>query len=212
MKPGLILDLDGVICDTAHFHYLAWSELASEFGITLTETHNEALKGVSRTDSLLYILSINQVNLSEEAFQSALIRKNSRYLEFVQKMGPQDLLPGVAYFFQEAKSRKLPLALGSASKNAELVLEKVGLSHAFHAIVDANTVLKGKPDPETFLMASELLGIPPNQCWVFEDSAAGIQAALTGNMRAIGIGTPETLPGAEKHIPNLGAFQFDWLQ
>lgn len=212
MKPGLILDLDGVICDTAHFHYLAWSELASEFGITLTETHNEALKGVSRTDSLLYILSINQVNLSEEAFQSALIRKNSRYLEFVQKMGPQDLLPGVAYFFQEAKSRKLPLALGSASKNAELVLEKVGLSHAFHAIVDANTVLKGKPDPETFLMASELLGIPPTQCWVFEDSAAGIQAALTGNMRAIGIGTPETLPGAEKHIPNLGAFQFDWLQ
>jgi beta-phosphoglucomutase len=212
MKPGLILDLDGVICDTAHFHYLAWSELASEFGITLTETHNEALKGVSRTDSLLYILSINQVTLSEEEFQSALIRKNSRYLEFVQKMGPQDLLPGVAYFFQEAKSRKLPLALGSASKNAELVLEKVGLSHAFHAIVDANTVLKGKPDPETFLMASELLGIPPTQCWVFEDSAAGIQAALTGNMRAIGIGTPETLPGAEKHIPNLGAFQFDWLQ
>ncbi len=212
MKPGLILDLDGVICDTAHFHYLAWSELASEFGITLTETHNEALKGVSRTDSLLYILSINQVTLSEEEFQSALIRKNRRYLEFVEEMGPQDLLPGVAYFFQEAKSRKLPLALGSASKNAELVLEKVGLSHAFHAIVDANTVLKGKPDPETFLKAAELLGIPPTQCWVFEDSAAGIQAALTGKMRAIGIGTPETLPGAEKHIPNLGAFQFDWLQ
>ena len=212
MKPGLILDLDGVICDTAHFHYLAWSELASEFGITLTETHNEALKGVSRTDSLLYILSINQVTLSEEEFQSALIRKNRRYLEFVEEMGPQDLLPGVAYFFQEAKSRKLPLALGSASKNAELVLEKVGLSHAFHAIVDANTVLKGKPDPETFLKAAELLGIPPTQCWVFEDSAAGIQAAHTGKMRAIGIGTPETLPGAEIHIPNLGAFQFDWLQ
>ncbi len=211
MKPGLILDLDGVICDTAHFHYLAWSELAKEFGIELTEAHNDALKGVSRVDSLIYILSINGTELSESEFQLALTKKNNRYLEFVQEMGPQNLLPGVAYFFQEAKARKLPLALGSASKNALLVLERVGLADAFHAIVDANTVKQGKPHPETFLKAAELLGIPPTQCWVFEDSAAGIQAAISGQMKTIGIGNPETLPNAERHIPNLGAFNFNWL-
>jgi beta-phosphoglucomutase len=211
MKPGLILDLDGVICDTAHFHYLAWSELASEYGIILTEAHNEALKGVSRNDSLTYILAINGTQLSDDKFQSALTKKNNRYLEFVQEMGPQHLLPGVAYFFQEAKSKKLPLALGSASKNAVLVLERIGLADVFQAIVDANTVKNGKPHPETFLKAAELLGIPPTQCWVFEDSAAGIQAAIAGEMNTIGIGTPEALPLAQRHIPNLGAFDFNWL-
>ena len=211
MKPGLILDLDGVICDTAHFHYLAWSELAQEFGIQLSEAHNEALKGVSRKDSLDYILNINQTSLTAEEFESALVRKNNRYLEFVKDMGPQHLLPGVAHFFDEAKQKKLPLALGSASRNAVLVLERVGLLHAFHGIVDANHVKNGKPHPETFLKASELLNINPNRCWVFEDSAAGIQAAIAGNMHAVGVGSQENLPQAEQHIPNLGAFDFNWL-
>lgn len=211
MKPGLILDLDGVICDTAHFHYLAWSELAKEFGIELTEMHNEALKGVSRRDSLLFILGINQITLSTSEFESALVRKNNRYLEFVQDMGPQHLLPGVAHFFEEAKRRKLPLALGSASRNAELVLQRVGLLQAFHGIVDANLVVHGKPHPETFLKAAELLQIDPTHCWVFEDSAAGIEAAISGKMHTIGIGSPINLPQADRHIPNLGAFQFTWL-
>lgn len=209
MKTAIILDLDGVICDTAHFHFLAWHRLAAEYGYELTQADNEQLKGVSRVDSLKFILGLANKTLSNEQFETDLHRKNEWYLELVKDMGPSDTLTGVTAFFAEVANRKIPLALGSASKNANMVLSRVGLIQAFDAIVDASQVTHGKPHPETFLKAAELLGIAPENCLVFEDSAAGVQAAIAGGMKAIGIGTPEDLPGAMLHLKNLGEFDFN---
>jgi beta-phosphoglucomutase len=208
MIKALILDLDGVICDTAHFHYIAWKRLAAEYDYDLSESDNEALKGVSRVDSLKRILEWAEKEISPEQFEQDLHRKNSWYLELVEEMGPQDLLPGVASFIEKAQKLQIPLALGSASKNARTVLNKVGLIQAFDVIVDASQISKGKPDPETFVTAAELLGFQPKECLVFEDSLAGIQAASSGGMRAIGIGQALDLPGAELHINNLGEYDF----
>ena len=203
MIKALILDLDGVICDTAHFHYIAWKRLASEYDYELSEADNEALKGVSRVDSLILILQWAKKEISPEQFEQDLLRKNSWYLDMVEEMGPKDLLPGVGSFVESAHKLQIPLALGSASKNAQTVLTKVGLLDAFQTIVDASQISRSKPDPETFKTAAELLGVAPNECIVFEDSLAGIQAALSGGMRAIGIGKPSDLPGAE--LPRIGA-------
>jgi beta-phosphoglucomutase len=209
MKTAIILDLDGVICDTAHFHFLAWHRLAAEYGYELTQSDNEQLKGVSRVDSLKFILKLANKSLSNEQFETDLHRKNEWYLDLVKDMGPSDTLTGVTAFFAEVANRKIPLALGSASKNANMVLTRVGLIQAFDAIVDASQVAHGKPHPETFLKAAELLGIAPENCLVFEDSAAGVQAAIAGGMKAIGIGTPDDLPGAILHLRNLGEFDFN---
>ena len=208
MKSAIILDLDGVICDTAHFHFLAWHRLAAEYGYELTQTDNEQLKGVSRADSLTFILGLANKTLSTEQFNEDLRRKNEWYLDLVKDMGPLDVLPGVPSFFAEVAARKIPLALGSASKNANMVLTRVGLIQAFDAIVDASQVSQGKPHPETFIKAAELLGIAPENCLVFEDSAAGVQAAISGGMKAVGIGSAEDLPGAVIHVANLGEFDF----
>lgn len=208
MKSAIILDLDGVICDTAHFHFLAWHRLAAEYGYELTQADNEQLKGVSRADSLTFILGLANKTLSTEQFNEDLRRKNEWYLELVKDMGPLDVLPGVPSFFAEVAARKIPLALGSASKNANMVLTRVGLIQAFDAIVDASQVSQGKPHPETFIKAAELLGIAPENCLVFEDSAAGVQAAVSGGMKAVGIGSAEDLPGAVIHLANLGEFDF----
>ncbi len=208
MIKALILDLDGVICDTAHFHYIAWKRLASEYDYELSEADNEALKGVSRVDSLILILQWAKKEISPEQFEQDLLRKNSWYLDMVEEMVPKDLLPGVGSFVESAHKLQIPLALGSASKNAQTVLTKVGLLDAFQTIVDASQISRSKPDPETFTTAAELLGVAPNECIVFEDSLAGIQAALSGGMRAIGIGKPSDLPGAELHINNLGEYNF----
>ena len=208
MKSAIILDLDGVICDTAHFHFLAWHRLAAEYGYDLTQADNEQLKGVSRADSLTFILGLANKTLSTEQFNEDLRRKNEWYLDLVKDMGPLDVLPGVPSFFAEVAARKIPLALGSASKNANMVLTRVGLIQAFDAIVDASQVTQGKPHPETFIKAAELLGIAPENCLVFEDSAAGVQAAVSGGMKAVGIGSAEDLPGALIHLANLGEFDF----
>lgn len=208
---ALILDLDGVICDTAHFHFLAWERLAAEYGYQLTQDDNEKLKGVSRADSLKFILKLANKTLTHPEFDADLMRKNEWYLELVKDMGPDDVLPGVPDFFAQVDDLKLPLALGSASKNATMVLTRVGLVEAFDAIVDAGQVKQGKPNPETFLTAADMIGFPPSQCLVFEDSAAGVQAAIAAGMRAVGIGKREDLPGAVMHINNLGEFDFNFL-
>jgi len=211
MIQGIILDLDGVICDTAKFHFEAWKRLAEDYGYSLTEADNEALKGVSRADSLKFILHKANTTLSSDQFEIDLVRKNQWYLELVQEMDSSFLLDGVADFFEKAISLNIPLALGSASKNANLVLEKVGLLNKFNAIVDANLVVNGKPHPETFLKAAELIQIAPENCMVFEDSASGVQAAVSGKMFVVGIGTQNDLPLANYCIPNLGAFDFNTL-
>jgi beta-phosphoglucomutase len=211
MIQGIILDLDGVICDTAKFHFEAWKRLAQDYGYALTEADNEALKGVSRVDSLKFILQKANTTLSSAKFEIDLVRKNQWYLEMVQEMDSSFLMEGVADFFEKAISLNIPLALGSASKNANLVLEKVGLLDKFNAIVDANQVINGKPNPETFLKAAEMIHIVPENCMVFEDSASGIQAAVSGKMFAVGIGSQNDLPLANYCIPNLGAFDFNTL-
>jgi len=208
MKKAFILDLDGVICDTAVFHFDAWKRLAQEYNYQLTEQDNEQLKGVSRVDSLKFILSKANHTISEEQFLLDLDRKNEWYLEKVAEMDQSHLLEGVNHFFEQCQIHQIPLGLGSASKNARLVLEKVGLLNAFQAIVDASTVVNGKPHPETFLKAAELLGYEPENCIVFEDSHSGVTAAKSANMFAVGIGKSEDLPLADYCIPNLGEFDF----
>lgn len=208
MKQGIILDLDGVICDTAEFHYKAWKRLAAEYDLLLTHEHNEQLKGVSRADSLKLILEWAGRVLNPEQFNRDLDRKNGWYLELVESMNSKDLLPGVRDFFERAVRYNIPLALGSASKNARLVLSKVGLVDAFKDIVDASTVTNGKPHPETFLKAAELLNIAPENCIVFEDSLSGIQAAKAANMYTVGVGIPQDLPLADEYVSNLGNYDF----
>ena len=192
-SKGFIFDLDGVIVDTAHFHFKAWKKTADELGFNLTEELNEKLKGVSRIASLQKILEWANVSISQEQFDKMIYEKNEDYLEYVRKMTKNDILPGVKDFVENLKFRGYPIGLGSASKNAKHILERVDLFNMFDAIVDGNSVTKAKPDPEVFLNAAKLLNIQPQDCIVFEDSEAGIQAANIAKMTSIGIGNPTIL-------------------
>lgn len=196
-KKAFIFDLDGVIVDTAKYHFLAWKKLANSIGIDFSEEQNEQLKGVSRVKSLEKILKWGNVVLTEDKFMELMAKKNSNYLSYVDQMDESEILPDVTKILNFLKSEKLPIALGSASKNARNILQKVKLFKAFDVIVDGTNVTKAKPDPEVFLNAAQLLGIEPNDCIVFEDSVAGVQAANIANMISIGIGSKEVLKEAD---------------
>ncbi|MGB0182105.1 MAG: beta-phosphoglucomutase [Schleiferiaceae bacterium] len=200
---GFLFDLDGVIVDTAVFHFQAWRRLAQKLGGDFTEEQNEQLKGVSRVDSLNKIIEWTGATVSDEEFQSLMVEKNEWYLELVQGLGPQDALPGALNFLQTAFDQGIKIALGSASKNAPMILEKLGITPLFTAIIDGNNVVNGKPHPEVFLKGAEALGLEPSECVVFEDSIAGVQAAKTGGMSSVGIGDAETLQ-ADIHFNALG--------
>ena len=193
MIKGFLFDLDGVIVDTAVFHFQAWRRLAQKLGGDFTEIQNEQLKGVSRVDSLKKIIEWTSATVSDEEFQSLMVEKNEWYLELVQGLGPQDALPGALNFLHTAYDQGVKIALGSASKNAPMILEKLGITPLFTAIIDGNNVVNGKPHPEVFLKGAEALGLKPSECVVFEDSIAGVQAAKTGGMSSVGIGDAETL-------------------
>ena len=203
MIKGFLFDLDGVIVDTAVFHFQAWRRLAQKLGGDFTEEQNEQLKGVSRVDSLMKIIEWTGATISDEEFQSLMVEKNEWYLELVQGLGPQDALPGALNFLQTAYDQGIKIALGSASKNAPMILEKLGITPLFTAIIDGNNVVNGKPHPEVFLKGAEALGLEPSECVVFEDSIAGVQAAKTGGMSSVGIGDAETLQ-ADIHFTALG--------
>jgi beta-phosphoglucomutase len=192
-KKAFIFDLDGVIVDTAKYHYLAWQKIAKELHIDFTLEHNELLKGVSRVRSLDIILELGNISASQEDKNRWLIQKNEEYLSYLVGMNQSELLPGVLHTLAFLKENKQPVALGSASKNARPILEKTGIIHYFNAIVDGNDVSNAKPDPEVFLRAAKLLNIKPDDAIVFEDSVAGIQAANVANMVSIGIGSEKTL-------------------
>ncbi len=196
-KQGYIFDLDGVIVDTAQFHFLAWKKVARLFGFDLTVELNEKLKGVSRIDSLNKILEWAGTSISEEEFENLALKKNEDYLQFVAKMNQQDILPGVNSFINQLREGKAPIALGSASKNAPEILKKVGLCNMFDVIVDGNSVTKAKPDPEVFLIAAKKLNVEPKNSIVFEDSEAGIEAANTAGMISIGLGDKNILNHAD---------------
>lgn len=193
MKKAFIFDLDGVIVDTAKYHYLAWKNLANQLGFEFTLQQNELLKGVSRIKSLEILLDIGKITLSEKEKEKILIQKNTEYLQHVNKMTTAEILPGVISILDYLDHNKIKYALGSASKNATLILKKIGLYHRFFAIVDGNSVSKAKPNPEVFLIAAKKLEKKPKNCIVFEDAIAGIQAANTAGMVSIGIGEKNTL-------------------
>ena len=191
MTQCCIFDLDGVIVDTAKYHFLAWKEIAGELEITFTEKDNERLKGVSRMASLDILLSLGSLDLSEERKSEIAERKNKIYLEYIMKLKPEDLLPGVERFIISLKEKGVSIALGSASKNAVTILRQLEIESLFDAIADGNNVNKAKPDPEVFLKAASMLNKNSNDCIVFEDAIAGIEAAKAGGFKCIGVGNPE---------------------
>ena len=196
-KKGFIFDLDGVIVDTAKYHFLAWQNLAKSIDIDFTHEQNEQLKGVSRVKSLEKILEWGNKTISEELFTSLMGKKNEEYLSFISKMTDEEILPDVPRVLDYLIEKAQPISLGSASKNARPILEKVHLLSKFNAIVDGNDVSKAKPNPEVFLIAAQHLNMKPEDCIVFEDSVAGVQAANTANMISIGIGEKEVLHEAD---------------
>jgi beta-phosphoglucomutase len=198
-----LFDLDGVIVDTAVYHYKAWKQLANSLGFDFTEHQNEQLKGVSRVRSLELILGWGGVTKTVEEQHELATLKNTWYVEMISKMTPAEILPGAQEFLEACRAAGLKIALGSASKNSPLILERTGLAAHFDAVIDGNSVTKAKPDPEVFLKGAEALGVQPNECVVFEDAVAGIAAAIAGGMKSVGIGSPELLGDADLVVSGL---------
>ncbi len=194
---AFIFDLDGVIVDTAKYHFLAWKRIGEKVGFSLTNEQNESLKGISRTESLERILGWAEVRFSKEEKEALLIEKNKDYLQQIEGMGQEEILPGVLDLLDFAQKNKVPVSLGSASKNATRILKKLAIDHLFDAIVDGNSVTASKPNPEVFLKGAELLQQEPNNCIVFEDAAAGIQAAKAAGMISIGMGGTDEVKTAD---------------
>jgi beta-phosphoglucomutase len=198
---GFIFDLDGVITDTAEYHFHAWQRLADEEGIHFTREDNEHLRGVSRRDSLMYLLKGRPV--SEERIQEMMNRKNRYYLESIEKINPLDLLPGAEDLLNEVCAAGMKSALGSASKNAQEVVRLLGIRHLFDAVADGYSVERQKPAPDLFLHAAGQLDLAPHECVVVEDAAAGIEAARTGGFHSVGLGPVERVRAADVILPNL---------
>jgi len=205
MKKGFVFDLDGVITDTAKYHYLAWKDLADSIGIEIDLKFNEQLKGIDRMTSLERILihgNKNEAYTSEEK-EALAAQKNTHYVELLQALTPEDLLPGVKEFLEEAKKRNVPCAIASASKNAPFILEKLGVKEEFDAIVDPATLKKGKPDPEIFIRAAEALNLAPAEVVGFEDAQAGLDGIKAAGMFAVGVYSGEALQGADLIVNKL---------
>jgi beta-phosphoglucomutase len=207
MIKGCIFDLDGVVVDTARYHYLAWKRLAAGLGFVFTEDQNERLKGVSRMTSLDILLEVGGIHLDIPEKNRLAAQKNEWYLEYIGTMTPADILPGVSEFLSKLRSEGLKIALGTASRNADTILKQIGLAGAFDTIVDGTRVIHAKPDPEVFLTAASDLHLIPGECVVFEDAIAGVEAARNGGMRCIGIGLPEVLSLADLVIPGFQGVQ-----
>lgn len=211
-KKAVIFDLDGVIVDTAKFHFLAWRKLANDLGFDFTEEQNEQLKGVSRVESLKKILNWGNMELSEEEFNRQMALKNENYLSYVEEMDESEILPGVPKVLDYLTQNNIPFALGSASKNARTILKKINLYEKFDAIVDGTDVSKAKPDPEVFLIAAVKLGAQAQDCIVFEDSVAGVQAANKGNMTSIGIGEKNVLGEADHVFKDFTEIDIEFIE
>ncbi|MFD0975816.1 beta-phosphoglucomutase [Salinimicrobium gaetbulicola] len=209
---GIIFDLDGVIVDTAKFHFLAWRKLANDLGFDISLDQNEQLKGVSRVHSLEQILQWGGKTVSEADFERLMVSKNEDYLARISHMSEDDLLPGVKEVLDFLTENDIPFSLGSASKNARPILKSLKIYDRFTAIVDGNDVQKAKPDPEVFLIASEKLQMKPSDCIVFEDSVAGVQAAKRANMISIGIGEEEVLGEADHIFPDFTQIQIEFIK
>ncbi len=194
---GVIFDLDGVIVDTAKFHYLAWRKMANDLGFDIDHKQNEKLKGVSRAHSLRQILQWGNKTVADQEFERLMNSKNEDYLSRISGLSQEDLLPGVGRVLDYLTERNIPCAVGSASRNARPILKSLKVYDRFTAIVDGNDVTRAKPDPEVFLLAAGKLGISPSDCIVFEDSEAGVEAAARAEMKTVGIGSRDVLRQAD---------------
>ncbi len=198
---GFIFDLDGVLTDTAEYHFKAWKRLADENGIPFDRLDNEALRGVPRRESLLRLLKGRVV--SEDKMQAMMDLKNGYYQEFIHEITPQDMLPGALNLLQELKAAGILCAIGSASKNAGEVIDRLGIRPFLDAISDGYSVERQKPAPDLFLHAAAQLGLPPQECVVFEDAEAGVAAAKAGGFKAVGLGPQERVGAADVVLKDL---------
>jgi len=199
------------VVDTAKYHYQAWKRLANELGFEFDESHNERLKGVSRMRSLEILLEVGGLSFPQEKMEQLAARKNEWYVEYISRMTPNEILPGSKELLEELRAKGIKLALGSASKNTPLIMDRIGLKDHFDAIIDGNIISIAKPAPEIFLAASKAIGVEPPCCIVFEDAEAGVEAAINAGMRVVGIGNPQVLKRANLVVPNLKNFTFQYL-
>ncbi|MFV0362863.1 MAG: beta-phosphoglucomutase [Suipraeoptans sp.] len=206
---GLLFDLDGVIVDTAKYHYIAWKEIAEELGIDFTISDNERLKGVSRDRSFEIILEVGNVKMEKEKQRDYCDRKNEIYLSYIRKLKEDEILPGVKEFLMDAKQKGYLVALGSASKNSKLILDNLSLTELFDAVIDGTKVSKAKPDPEVFTLGAKTIGLKYAECIVFEDASAGIEAAHNAGMKAVGIGSRQHLAEADYHLESFLGVRID---
>lgn len=207
-----LFDLDGVLVDTAKYHFLAWKRLADELGFEFTEQDNERLKGVSRMASLDILLEVGNVQLDEDTKIALAEKKNAWYVDYISSMDESEILPGSLSFLKELKQHGIKVALGSASKNAMTILNNANIVPYFDAIIDGTKTSNAKPDPEVFLLGAEAVQVAPEHCVVFEDAEAGIEAAVRAGMRSIGIGSPGTLTQAELVVSSLEEMSVEKLQ
>jgi beta-phosphoglucomutase len=212
MIRGVIFDLDGVLTDTAVHHYQSWRRIAEGVGFALTEKHNEQLKGVSRADSLDIILGWAGATLNDAEKAALLIEKNNHYLELIASLSSADILPGVVAFLENIRSGGIKTAVGSSSKNAPFILDKLQLTYYFDAVVDGNMVRQTKPDPEVFINAAKLLALPAESCLVIEDADAGVAAARAAGMSVLGITAHGQLAEADFCVQNLLNIDLSFLQ
>lgn len=203
MRKAVIFDLDGVITDTARFHFLAWKQMAKRIGIEIDEEFNESLKGVDRMGSLERILARGKKTCSDSEKRALADEKNEDYKELIKGMTAKDLLPGAEAALKALRKMGIKTGLASVSKNASTILERLGISDYFDYVVDANEIARGKPDPEIFLTAAEHLRVKPDECIGVEDAVVGIQAIKSAGMYAIGVGDPAILNQADRVIPDL---------
>lgn len=206
---AFLFDLDGVLVSTEHNHFLAWQRCAHSLGIAFTEKENELLKGVSRADSLKKILELGSKTISSAEFEALLKSKNAFYLESIQDLNQDNLLPGVLDVLKQAKEKGIRLGVGSSSKNAHFILDKLHISHFFEVVIDGNGVQDPKPHPEVFLNGAKALGLDPAVCMVFEDAASGIAAAKAGGFIAVGVGNPHIATVADIYLNDLTEFRVE---
>jgi beta-phosphoglucomutase len=207
-----IFDLDGVIVDTAHYHFLAWKRLANELGYDLTEAENEKLKGVSRMQSMDIVLGLAGISLNGSHKEMLADKKNRWFVDYVAQMRPDEIFPGVRQLIRELKSKGIKTGLASSSKNALTVVRILQVEKEFDAFVDGNMITHTKPHPEIFLLTAKKLGVRPRDCIVFEDAEAGIDAALAAGMKCVGIGSPALLGKANKVLAKTSEFTLTTLR
>ena len=212
MIKGLIFDLDGVIVDTAKYHYKAWCRMAESQGIMFSEEENENLKGVGRMESLEYILALENKILPTAEKEKLAYTKNEWYKESISSIDENDMLPGAHSFLQEALDNNYRIALGSSSKNAEMILKTLGIYDLFETIIDGTKTTRSKPDPQVFQMAANELNLNPSECIVFEDAIKGIEAAKAGGFYTIGIGDSTTLKEADEVVTSLAEYKLESIR